>query len=201
MPNWCDNTLKLSHDDPVVWEAFVKKMNDAEPDENGNRSFFNVIRPMPKELLDINDFDGGWYAWRRVNWGTKWDVDVNQEDNESGEWSFQSAWCPPMMIYNYLTEQGFNVEAWYYEPGCELVGCYEDGMYDDYQQGDPNAEHVFEELGYYEGTEWLEWLHGGDYDEEEHVEAEEAAEEAQAQALKAMDAAVKRALAACHSDE
>lgn len=82
-----------------------------------------------------------WYDFCIHEWGTKWEIrpdqiDSNVEENiEDGAnyhlaLSFDSAWAPPIGIYDRLLDEGFSVRASYYEPGAEFCGIWEDG-YDD----------------------------------------------------------------------
>ena len=80
--------------------------------------------------------------------------------------------------------------------GCGFAGCYDGGRNIEYEQGDPDARSVFEALMGDSVTDWMYWLHGGDYDEDEHVKAERHAEQMEAQALKALEASTERALVA-----
>jgi hypothetical protein len=81
-----------------------------------------------------------WYEWSIDNWGTKWDPDVfliNREDATNANFGFDSAWSPPIEFYQKLEELGFIVEAYWYEPGMNFCGKWEDGAADDYQiEGD-----------------------------------------------------------------
>jgi hypothetical protein len=84
MPNWCENRLAISGDVADV-KTFIKKGLD----ENGNWNLDNYY-PMPKEL-----HDNGWYYWRIANWGTKWDVDAQDVNEDDDVIYFLSAWSPP----------------------------------------------------------------------------------------------------------
>ena len=81
-----------------------------------------------------------WYEWSIDNWGTKWDPDVfliNREDANNANFGFDSAWSPPIEFYQKLEEQGFIVEAYWYEPGMCFCGKWEEGCEDNYQiEGD-----------------------------------------------------------------
>ena len=71
--------------------------------------------------------DDRWYDWRIQNWDTKWDcydVVVTDDDPESVEVEFNTAWCPPEAICNEIREQYPDVSvSWFYdEPGCEIAG-------------------------------------------------------------------------------
>ena len=82
-----------------------------------------------------------WYDWCNHNWGTKWDIDAydgsiktSQEllgkDNGKAELSFgfDSAWAPPInAIAEYLeNNEDVSMKLWYYEPGCDFGGVWED---------------------------------------------------------------------------
>lgn len=126
MPNWCSNKLTVSHTDKIAMERFVNAYNKGD--------LCSEFIPEPKDIGD------NWYGWRVDNWGTKWDVgaDVGTDreewhglkatvvDNEAN-CSFDSAWAPPIGLYNKLVELGYRVHASYFEPGLTFCGIYNDG--------------------------------------------------------------------------
>jgi len=146
MPNWCGNTLTLTHDDPVMIARAVKAFDRGE--------FFNEFIPCPKDLCheDISTWfkdeekqrvvDAlkaankekygyeSWYEFNIAEWGTKWDVGnsqgINDVDTNELVVYFDSAWSPPIAAYEKLEEQGFRVHATYYEPGSAFAGIYDD---------------------------------------------------------------------------
>lgn len=85
--------------------------------------------------------------WCYRNWGTKWDTTINddldrlivevQEDNSQEVTvvlsNFDTAWSPPIEIYQELEKQGFFIEAEYYESGSCFYGYYTAGA-DDYNE-------------------------------------------------------------------
>jgi hypothetical protein len=87
--------------------------------------FLNEFIPVPEELLKGE----GWYDYRVSNWGTKWDVGMDQgqifrdQEHELGI-SFCSAWSPPTAAYEKLSDLGFFIEATYYEPGMAFCGYW-----------------------------------------------------------------------------
>lgn len=124
MPNWCYNSATLHHDSKEVidgLEAELQKDN-AEP--------FNYLRPNPA---------GEWqYDWSVENWGTKWDVSImdwEREDDNTIVLHFDSAWSPPIMLYEFLETEGWTVRAMYHEPGMGFAGRFEDG-FDEYFEMD-----------------------------------------------------------------
>ena len=106
MPNWCYNSITISHKDPAMIERFKKAA------ESG---ILQEFIPCPQELLEGD----GWYNWCVENWGTKWDVTCEdvmvREDTLST--TFNSAWSPPIEAYNKLQELGFVIDAYYSESG------------------------------------------------------------------------------------
>ena len=113
--------------------------------------------PMPKELSDTTA-DGSkdkamikkhgysnWYDWAVENWSTKWDVNefygvdrqhLNDSLDESTiTFGFSSAWAPPIGAYeNYINENSnVSIRASYYEPGCDFMGIWDNGIDDCYE--------------------------------------------------------------------
>jgi hypothetical protein len=71
-----------------------------------------------------------WYDFCTNEWGTKWDVgDEGSQtlvnENELTTY-FDSAWSPPTGAYAKLQDLGFEVEAYYYEPGMCFAGIYDE---------------------------------------------------------------------------
>jgi hypothetical protein len=134
MPNWCGNTLTITHEDS---EMIVRaKAAFAEG------CFLNKFIPNPAGEWD--------YDWSVANWGTKWDVG---DDNGIQTWDdhelvvyFDSAWSPPITAYEKLMELGFSVYATYYEPGCAFAGIYEDGNDDHYDLSEMDSGDVQQQL-------------------------------------------------------
>ena len=146
MPNWCNNNLTLTHEDP----AMIKRAADAL--ERGE--FLNEFIPVPADLQitagslgsgpeqlelerktaeNIEKYGyGNWYDFCCGEWGTKWDVgsdgttDVHP-DGKMLHTYFDSAWSPPINAYDKLVELGFGVEAMYYEGGMCYAGTFSNG--------------------------------------------------------------------------
>ena len=150
MPNWCNNFVELTHDDPKMIDRAVKAAD----------SLFNEFVPCPKELLDeeLTTSYGdeakqaaadakreaakkkygyqSWYDWNIANWGTKWDaceVSVQANSANSVSLSFDTAWSPPINFYEQMLDLGFGVRAYYFEPGMCFAGRWEDGEDECYQ--------------------------------------------------------------------
>ncbi len=129
MPNWCANNLTIEHEDSGMVDRFVKAYNE------GNTC--NEFIPKPENLGD------GWFDWCVDNWGTKWDIGC-ENDQAHGlkptrvgnqvTVSFDSAWSPPIKLYEELDKLGFMVDATYFEPGMAYCGIWHDGddLYTEY---------------------------------------------------------------------
>jgi hypothetical protein len=103
--------------------------------------------PVPKDeqggLITDESNPDYWYNWCVNNWGTKWDIGSDNGevrglnptivDNEA-TMSFDSAWSPPIGLYEELDRLGFMVDATYFEPGMCFCGIWHDGddLYTEY---------------------------------------------------------------------
>lgn len=162
MPNWCNNGITLRHADPAMIDRVIK----------GQEGLLMEFLPTPKELTEtVAGFMGedkraaheaqqaaniekygykDWYDWNVANWGTKWDVNldsVEREDANTVRASFESAWSPPTTAYEKLMELGFEVTAYYYEPGMCFVGKWENGEDEYYEYGGESSTTVREAIG------------------------------------------------------
>jgi len=134
MPNWCYNTATVYHEDKTKIDGLEQELlkEDAQP--------FNYLRPNPTGEWD--------YAWSCENWGTKWDVsmmDWEREDDNTIVMHFDSAWSPPVTLYEFLESEGWSVRAYYHEPGMGFAGRFEDG-YDQYFEFDYTNREEVEDL-------------------------------------------------------
>jgi hypothetical protein len=156
MPNWCSNVLVLSHKDPAKVKQAAEAFNEGhllatlfpEPDYKTtavakafpeiDAGFAKSDEEKAKILANEPEIrDDAWWDWRVTNWGTKWDVGGDgyeaeiSDDGFSVIMSFDSAWSPPTNAYEKINEEGWGVDAYYYEPGMGFCGVWSDG-YDDY---------------------------------------------------------------------
>lgn len=140
MPNWCENSVTIRHKN----QDKLKKLQEAMV----NGKFLDSVIPVPEELKNekLSSFGGpdkdekdalrrqmlekhgyeSWYDFCVDNWGTKWEVTVDDPVLEDGELtaSFSSAWSPPIGVYEELTKLGFDVDAKFYESGEGFAGTY-----------------------------------------------------------------------------
>jgi hypothetical protein len=166
MPNWCNNTVTISHEDPAKIQALADAINEGK--------FCNHVIPTPEDLNIVAGRVGDdtnpeqielerrekenlekygfktWYDFQTNMWGTKWDVDPYEKVEVVGntiEFGFDSAWAPPMGVFEELTSQGFLVVAYYYEPGMAYVGKYNDGDDECLEFGGYTSKNVRDAIG------------------------------------------------------
>ena len=123
MPNWCMNNLTIEHEDIEKVNEFVAAYKRGETCEH--------YLPTPKR--DDGELSDDWWDYRVANWGTKWDfggedqfIIVKQDENKV-ICSYDTAWSPPIGLYERLQLLGFKVEATYFEPGMGFAGRWIDG--------------------------------------------------------------------------
>lgn len=149
MPNWTQNVVKLRHADPAMLTRAQEGFRKGE--------LLQTFIPCPEELLFTQSVyypDGderkaeqeareaanvekygfrNWYDWQVAHWGTKWDVGSESDFAEIEDGvltlAFDSAWSPPCDAYATLEDVcGFEVEAFYYEPGMAFCGTWSGGV-------------------------------------------------------------------------
>jgi hypothetical protein len=150
MPNWCNNSVEIYHEDPAMIERVRKAFN--------GEGLLQEFIPVPEELRNavangstneelIEKYGySDWYGFCVSEWGTKWDVGADgqpAQDIPGGlMMSFDSAWAPPCAAYEKLTEMGFRIRAMYYEGGMCFAGIWEDGNDDYYEYSGMDSTEV-----------------------------------------------------------
>jgi len=131
MPNWCNNTVTIKHSDPEMITR-VRRAFEAG-------RLCNEFLPNP---------NGEWTWEHSVNtWGTKWEIEGDIDTIDEGViLSFDSAWSPPIGLYNELHSLGYRVTARYYEPGMAFAGQYEDGDDECFDYSGMNSDEIAELL-------------------------------------------------------
>ena len=166
MPNWCNNVIELTHEDPAMIERAKKAFVDGK--------FLEEFIPVPESLQIVAGRVGSdeepdqkelerrsaenlethgyanWYDYCVNEWGTKWDVGGDgiepSIDGKTLTASFDSAWAPPCAAYEKLLGLGFTVRAYYYEGGMCYAGIWEDGQDDYYDLSGMDSAAVQEQL-------------------------------------------------------
>jgi hypothetical protein len=174
MPNWCNNTIEISHPDKSKMDALIASVNEGK--------FCNHVIPVPASLQIVagrvgDDSDPkqieleatqksnlathgykDWYDFQVNEWGTKWDVEpynpVAYEVNLNGDplpenkivFGFDSAWAPPCGVADALIDQGYAVRLYYYESGMCFAGIYDENGDDFYELGGMSSTEVADSL-------------------------------------------------------
>ena len=164
MPNWCNNSVEIYHDDPKMIERvrtafngegllgeFIPVPEDlkivagrtGDPDENAK-----IIAT--EELNRIKHGYSNWYDFCVNEWGTKWEIgaDGNPAQDIPGGLllGFESAWAPPTAAYEKLQAMGFRITAMYYEPGMAFAGVWDNGDDDYYEYGGMDSKEIADTL-------------------------------------------------------
>tara|TARA_B100001093_G_scaffold471404_1_gene493645 strand:+ start:390 stop:791 length:402 start_codon:yes stop_codon:yes gene_type:complete len=133
MPNHCYNKISIYGDEAskiaseLKSEDTVFDFSKVLPEPNYEE--VEVKSTFPKED-EKDDFRmPKWWDWRVQNWGTKWnsyDDSVEIVDDETVEYTFNTAWSPPEPVIEKLREQypDVSITAFYDEPGMEIAGYY-----------------------------------------------------------------------------
>ena len=164
MPNWCNNYVDISHPDQAVLEALAVAVREGH--------FCNHIIPVPESLHITAGRDGAdgspeqdllearmkeniekhgyanWYDFCVNRWGTKWDVEPPDtvEKGDGISFSFDSAWAPPLGVYEALVDQGFDVKAYYWECGMCFCGVWNNGDDDYFDYTDLSSKEVRDQI-------------------------------------------------------
>ena len=167
MPNWCNNYLELTHEDPAMIERAKRAFADGR--------LLDEFVPVPKDLHIVAGRVGSdedpkqieleaqeksnlekhgystWYDYCVNEWGTKWDVggdgdQASQDTPTDIRMNFDSAWAPPVPAMDKFEALGFKVKLVYWESGMCFCGLYEDGHDDYYDYTDMSAAEVAEQI-------------------------------------------------------
>ena len=164
MPNWCNNSVEIYHEDPAMIERVRKGFN--------GDGLFGELIPCPQDLVNTVSGSMGedkraaheaqqeanlakhgyanWYDHNVNEWGTKWDVSADgnpAQDIPGGLMlGFDSAWSPPIGAYEKLMDMGFRIRAMYYEGGMAFAGIWEDGSDDYYDYGGLDSKGIADTL-------------------------------------------------------
>ena len=165
MPNWCSNHITVRGTNQREISAIAGAMKEGRfcdsiihcPEDlnrEGSSSHGGPNAEAYEQIRAENMAKHGysnWYDFQVAKWGTKWDVECHdvqvEDDGLAVSTYFDSAWSPPMGIVEELTNRGFEVTLYYYEPGMGFVGKWEDGCDDYYELNGLNSSTVVAAIG------------------------------------------------------
>ena len=163
MPNWCNNYLELTHDDPAMIERAKKAYCDGRlldefvpvpadlhivagrvGDDNDPKQI--ELEAAEKRNLETHGYST-WYDFAVNEWGTKWDVGgddgmITEDGPNALRMSFDSAWAPPVPAMAKFQDLGFKVKLIYYESGMAFAGLYDENGDDYYEFSDMTADEL-----------------------------------------------------------
>lgn len=152
MPNWCENTVNLVHSDTskVLELESVLLKYPTERDEllgvarEKEVRFFDYFLPRPSDVMD-NEV----CSWNQEAWGTKWEpqlISFKKESDTEISVIMDTAWNPPIGVYEYFVQEGWNVEAFYHEPNCAFCGRFTNLKGDECFDYDENDMTTLQEI-------------------------------------------------------
>ena len=144
MPNWCNNYLELTHDDPAMIERAKKAYCDGR--------LLDEFVPVPKDLHivagRVGDDDNPeqialveaearnqekygystWYDYCVNEWGTKWDVGgddgmITEDGPNALRMSFDSAWAPRVRPWRSSWIRALGSNSSIGSRACALLAC------------------------------------------------------------------------------
>ena len=174
MPNWCNNTITISHPDMAMMKRVVKgynqnkllsefipiplelkegAMNSSELMKIRNWEYKKELDKVREELNRKYFGYKDWYDYCVSEWGTKWDIGrdtaptllIKDIKNKTVTFDFDSAWSFPSSAYEKLVDMGFSITAYYFEGGMGFCGMWENGS-DDYYSIEGNSEWVLNNI-------------------------------------------------------
>jgi hypothetical protein len=170
MPNWCSNSVQIAGSKEFIqglaaaatageFCKYIKPVPDALIATVAG-SFGESDKQAALELQEAaNIAEHGyrnWYDFCVAEWGTKWDVGGDDcyievtENLRTGKWvlnfSFDSAWSPPIEIFEAIADAGHEIEAFYYEPGMAFCGKFSNENGDECYNITGNSDWVVENI-------------------------------------------------------
>ena len=174
MPNWCNNTITISHDDMAMMKRVVKgynqnklldefipiplelkegAMNSSELMKIRNWEYKKELDKVREELNRKYFGYKDWYDYCVSEWGTKWDIGrdgsptllMKDIKDKIVTFDFDSAWSFPSGAYEKLVDMGFSITAYYFEGGMGFCGMWENGS-DDYYSIEGNSKWVLDNI-------------------------------------------------------
>lgn len=171
MPNWCSNSVQVAGSKEFIqglaaaatageFCKFIKPVPVALIDTTAG-SFSDTAEQAAQDLREksnLNEYGyRNWYDFCVAEWGTKWDVggedtyvEVTKDSAAEDKWylnfSFDSAWAPPIEIYEAIAEAGHEIEAYYYEPGMAFCGKFTNAAGDECFNITGNSDWVVDNI-------------------------------------------------------
>lgn len=137
MPNWCNVDVTFNHSNTEM----LDRIRNAVSNKTGVLAEFIPVPAILKQdsaTIEERVAECGYSDWHQfctTNWGTKWDLCepvLSVNDNGSITISCETAWAPPIDAFDAMVQMGFDILAYYYEPGMQFAGIYTTDTHDEY---------------------------------------------------------------------
>lgn len=157
MPNWNENAITITgpiamvrtlHEGAVAGNfcntvyPVPQMLVDTVSGSVGKAGSQEQLAHEEQEQRNIELFGyKNWYDFCVAEWGTKWDFGSDEtasfSDNGDGTATLtmndETAWSPPIAIFEKMHDQGLDVLAYYYESGMQFCGKWHNGSDECYQ--------------------------------------------------------------------
>lgn len=159
MPNWCMNVVTFKNENEAMLYRLVEAFNSGHTMEefwpcpkelrDTRSGSFGAGTPEQAALQQRQQENQqkygapDWYEWCCSHWGVKWDFGKEHHSSEPAasvkekngvkyvNLTFDTAWSPPLGFYEYLHDNfGFQIKAYYFEPGMGFAGVSINGSED-----------------------------------------------------------------------
>ena len=108
MPNWVENSVTIKSSEEDISQIITQlSVEQPSKDTESKISFMNIVSP-PEDYMNTYNEGSNWYMWNVEHWGTKWDTcepHYFSSSSTSVTYGFQTAWSPPIPVFQKLSEQ------------------------------------------------------------------------------------------------
>lgn len=145
MPNWCENSISLTHADTTKVSELEDVLRNCPTEDDiiaghaqiQQTKFFEHYLPRPSDISENDVCD-----WNEKIWGTEWEpqiISFTKTNQNTINVSIDTPWTPPIGFYKCLVEREWTIEALYHEPGYAFCGRFTNELGDecyDYDKDD-----------------------------------------------------------------
>ena len=124
--------------------------------------------------------------WCAENWGTKWEANVydwSREDDNTIKIHFDTAWGPPLALFKFLSENEWQIDAFYNEEGVCFAGYWNNYDACEYDYSGMTADEIEHSIPSEINDVFGIVENRRDWEDENEDEDDEFTEEEQEQAL------------------
>lgn len=148
MPNWVCNRVKFNCSKEMYEKIKAALIDETKPERDCVD--FNRVIPEPEQY----DTPNGWYDWRIIHWGCKWNASDAEILDSTQEIFFDTPWDRPQNVLLRLAEMfpseddgtDVEIEHWYADEFPSFVGYarYQFGEQVDEWEDEGDSAGVYE---------------------------------------------------------